>query len=94
MGHRKNGSGYELKYILDNYVNAEQPKSQKQIAEDLGITLGALKNFMYLHNLNKKKAYSKRNNEIIKYYNAGVSVDKISKLYGLSKTNIYTILGD
>lgn len=96
MNHRNKNEWrqYELNYIMENYVKAKKPLTQQQIADNLGISLGALKNFMYLHNLNKKKTYSKRNEEIKKNYESGIPVKKISKKYGFSTQNIYRILGE
>lgn len=77
-------------YILAYYINGNA--SISDIAKSFDMSVGGVKNFMYRHRLNKKKAYSTRNKDIKKMYKSGISVDSISKYFNCSSQNIYTIL--
>ena len=41
-------------YIKENYVNSEKPLTQQQIADNFGMSLGTIKNFMFRYKINKK----------------------------------------
>lgn len=77
-------------YIVENYIEAEKPVTQKQIAEEFGMSIGAIKNFMYRHNLNKKKHYDKIRQEIAELSNKNISAKHICKILNLSPQNFYT----
>lgn len=49
---------------------------------------------MYRHQINKKKAYSKRNTDIKKMYKCGVSVESLAKSFKCTQQNIYNILNE
>lgn len=79
-------------YIIDNYVKSKTPVKQKEIAKEFNMTIGALKNFMYRHNLNKKTYYAKRKEKIKILYKNGVRKSDLARVYETSIQNIDTII--
>ena len=74
------------------YINGNA--TQQEIADDMGISLGAVKNFMYRHNINKKLSYKIRNNNIKYLYKNGITVKSICNTYNTTSQNVYTILNN
>lgn len=67
-------------------------KTQKQIADMNGITLGAVKNFLYNHKINKKSNYKKIYKEIKQKRKDGAVVNLLAKEYKKTQQEIYYIL--
>lgn len=81
----------ELKeYIKAYYVPGDI--SVEDVANSFGLTVGAVKNFMYRHNITKRKTYIQRNKEIKTLYKHGISVKRLCDIYNLSSNCIYIIL--
>jgi len=78
-------------YIIENYIKAEKPVTQQQIADTFGMSIGAIKNFMYRHNLNKKTYYAKIRKQIKGLYEKGLTVKQISKLMDTTSQYIYYV---
>ena len=78
-------------YIVENYIKADKPVTQQEIAESFGMSIGAIKNFMYRHNLNKKSYYAKVRKQIRGLYEKGLTVKQISKLMDTTSQYIYYV---
>ena len=78
-------------YIVENYIKAEKPVTQQQIADNFGMSIGAIKNFMYRHGLNKKTYYAKIRKQIKGLYDKGLTVKQISKLMDTTSQYIYYV---
>lgn len=80
------------KFIETNYIRSDKPLTQQQIADAFGMSLGAIKNFMFRHNLNKKSYYEKLRLKVNELYNKGLSVKQIAKLLEVTDSYIYVVL--
>ncbi len=81
-------------YIVEKYITSANPVSQKDIAEHFEMSLGAVKNFMYRHELNKKSYYKNIRSLVRAEKAAGTKVCDIAKKFGLTEPNIYMLLKD
>lgn len=90
MGKIRNKDLYS--FIERYYIKAEEPLTQQQIADVFGMSLGAIKNFMFRHNLNKKHYYTELQNRARDLYNKGLNVKEISKVLDVSNTYVYILL--
>lgn len=79
-------------YIVTYYVNAKKPKKIKEMAEELGVSVGGIRNFMYRHNLNKKNYYLKKYDTIIELYNAGLDIPNIAKTLDVSTSFVNNVI--
>lgn len=78
-------------YIVENYIKAEKPVTQQEIADHFDMSIGAIKNFMYRHNLNKKSYYAKVRKQIKGLFDKGLTVKQISKLMDTTSQYIYYV---
>lgn len=78
-------------YIVENYIKADKPVTQQEIADNFGMSIGAIKNFMYRHNLNKKSYYARVRQQIRGLYERGLTVKQISKLMDTTSQYIYYV---
>ena len=84
-------SNIRLKNYLDEYYITGK-KSLPTIADELGVSVGGLKNFMYRHNINKKDYYIKRDKEIYSLYKDGNKQTLIAKHYNLTLQQVSNII--
>lgn len=80
-------------YIVENYIEAKEPVTQQQIADNCGLSLGAVKNFMARHQLNKKTYYAKYKAQVKDYIDKGLKANEIAKLMNTTPQHVYYIVG-
>ena len=87
----KNKKLYE--YIVNNYMTSKKITT-KDVAEKFGLSMGAVKNFMYRHNLNKKTLNDAFKLKIRQFYYEGGNVNQIAKENGVTASYIYQIVAE
>ncbi len=78
-------------FIVEKYIRSDNPVTQQDIADHFDMSIGAIKNFMYRHGLNKKTYYAKVKKQIKGLYEKGLTVKQISKLMDTTSQYIYYV---
>ena len=76
-------------FLKNEYCAKDSTLTVQDVANKFGLTLGATKNFMYRHKLNKKDTYKKKKLEICKLIDKGAKTKDIMELYNCSAQYVY-----
>jgi len=80
-------------YIVNNYIN-DRKVSVKDICKKFNMSEGAIKNFMYRYNLNRKNFYKAFKSKIRDFYYQGKPVNQIAKENGITESYVYEIMSE
>lgn len=89
MGKVRNRNLYD--YIVENYIEAKNPMTQQELADNYGLSIGAVKNFMFRHKLNKKEYYKKNQIQVKAYIEKGLNANEIAKLMNTTTQYVYSL---